>query len=49
MVLAMTHPLEYVQCFLGVLENFKNSNNSFKFSKFVMGFPYFRRWKMTTN
>ncbi len=44
--LAIPHSLEYVQCFLGTLTNFKNSNNSFRFSNFIMGFPFFRRWKL---
>jgi hypothetical protein len=34
------HPLEFFQCFLGALEIFKNLNNSFRFSKYVMGFPF---------
>jgi hypothetical protein len=49
MVITIPHPLEFVQCFLGALANFKNSNNSFRLSKFVMGLPFFKRWKIATN
>jgi hypothetical protein len=49
MILAIPHPLEHIECFLRALANFKNSNKSFRLLKFVLGLPFFRRWKIETN
>jgi hypothetical protein len=35
--------------FFGGIKKFKNSNNYFRVPKFVMGLPFFKRWKIATN
>jgi hypothetical protein len=46
---AILHPLQSVQCFLGLFFAFKTQYNSLRASNSHIGQPWLRKWKIVAN